>query len=92
MSAAGLTLVPSVMLSYVVDAYPQTSGEALVLINTAKNLIAFGLTKAANNWMARAGVRKMFIEMSGIEWGIFALALPLYFAGPWLRKVTLRFL
>ncbi|KAJ5692958.1 hypothetical protein N7462_002381 [Penicillium macrosclerotiorum] len=87
-SAAGLTLVPSVMLSYVVDSYPRVSGEALVLVNASKNVVAFGLAKGAYSWMAAQGVDKMFYEFAGIQWACIALALPLYLAGPWLRART----
>lgn len=91
-SSAGLTLVPSVMLSYVVDSYPKTSGEALVLVNMSKNVVAFGLAKGAYSWMAMEGVAKMFYEFAGIEWAALALGLPLYFAGPWLRTRTSKLL
>lgn len=84
-SAAGLTLVPSVMLSYVVDAYPRVSGEALVLVNASKNVVAFGLTKGAYAWLAREGIDKMFYEFAGIQWACIFLALPLYFFGPMMR-------
>ncbi|KAH8433068.1 putative MFS transporter [Aspergillus melleus] len=88
MAAAGLTLVPSVMLSYVVDSYPYTSGEALVLVNASKNVVAFGLSKGSVSWMTREGIDNMFYEFAGIQWIVIALGLPLYFAGPWLRKRT----
>lgn len=91
-SASALTLVPSVMLSYVVDSYPRTSGEALVLVNVSKNVVAFGLSEGAYSWMAMEGVEKMFYEFAGIQWAVLALGLPLYFAGPWLRAKTTKFL
>ncbi|GAQ11728.1 hypothetical protein ALT_9049 [Aspergillus lentulus] len=91
LSAASLTLVPSVMLSYVVDSYPSTSGEALVLVNASKNVVAFGLAKGSFSWMAREGVDKMFYEFAGIQWAVIALALPLYYAGPWIRTRTQKF-
>jgi hypothetical protein len=87
-SAAGLTLVPSVMLAYVVDSYPRTSGEALVLVNTSKNVVAFGLAKGAYAWMAKEGIAKMFYEFAGIQWACIFLALPLYIFGPRLRART----
>ncbi|KAJ5709476.1 hypothetical protein N7493_010810 [Penicillium malachiteum] len=90
--AAGLALVPSVMLSYVVDAYPRVAGEALVLVNTSKNVVAFGLATGAYSWMEEQGVDKMFYEFAGIEWAVLALGLPLYFAGPWLRARTEKLL
>lgn len=80
--------MPSVMLSYVVDSYPRTSGEALVLVNASKNVVAFGLARVAYAWMAMEGVEKMFYEFAGIQWAVLALGLPLYFAGPWLRART----
>lgn len=88
MVAAGLGLVPSVLLSYIVDSYPVTSGEALVLVNATKNFIAFGLTKGSASWMAKAGVRKMFVSMAGIFWGFMILAVPLFIFGAWIRKRT----
>lgn len=88
LTTAGLTMVPSVMLSYVVDSYPRTSGEALVLVNASKNVVAFGLARGAYSWMAMEGVGKMFYEFAGIEWAVLSLALPLYFARPWLRART----
>ncbi|PYH95319.1 MFS transporter [Aspergillus ellipticus CBS 707.79] len=91
MSAASLTLVPSVMLSYVVDAYPHTSGEALVVVNTSKNIVAFGLSKGSVSWMTNQGVAKMFYEFAGIQWAVLTLGLPLYFAGPWIRKRTSKY-
>ncbi|GKZ69012.1 hypothetical protein AnigIFM60653_011659 [Aspergillus niger] len=91
MSAAGLTLVPSVMLSYVVDSYPHTSGEALVLVNTSKNVVAFGLSKGSVSWMTTQGVDKMFYEFAAVQWAVLALGLPLYFFGPWIRKRTSKY-
>ena len=89
--AAGLCFVPSVVLSYVVDAYPRESGEALVLINAGKNLVAFGLVKTNAAWLASQGLKKMYGEIAAVQWAVLLLALPLYFLGPWLKKVTLKF-
>jgi MFS family permease len=91
LQSAGLVLVPSVVLSYTVDTYPRRSGEALVLINAIKNSVAFGFTKAVPSWLAHQGVKKMFVELAGIQWAVLVLAVPLYFASPWLRRKTLRF-
>ncbi|KAH6668204.1 MFS transporter [Halenospora varia] len=89
--AAGLCFVPSVVLSYVVDAYPTENGEALVLVNAGKNLVAFGLAKGNASWLAREGVKKMYGEVAAIQWAVLVLALPLYYAGPWLRARTQKF-
>lgn len=91
MASAALTLVPSVMLSYVVESYPFVSGEALVLINTAKNVVAFGISVSATPWLENQGLLTMFEELAGIQWAAIALALPLWFLGPWIRSKTQKY-
>ncbi|RDW75210.1 hypothetical protein BP6252_06352 [Coleophoma cylindrospora] len=92
MQATGLVFVPSVVLSYIVDTYPQTGHEALVLINAGKNLIAFGVTISCNKWLLKEGLKKMFCELAAAQWAVLLLGIPLYFSGPMLRRVTMRFL
>lgn len=91
-ATSGLSMVPAIMLSYIVDAYPDVAGEALVLINCCKNVIAFGLSKSGNAWMVEAGLQNMFFELAGIEWALLLLPLTLYFVGPWMRVQTNRLL
>ena len=88
MQTAALVFVPSVVLSVVVDAYPQTGSEALVLINAGKNLIAFGITVSCSKWLSREGLVPMFWQMAAVQWAVIALGVPLFFFGPWLRKKT----
>jgi len=85
MQSSALVMVPSVVLSYTVDAYPLQGGEALVFINAIKNTVAFGLIYATPSWFMGQGVNKMFLEFAGIQWGVYALGLPLYFISPCLR-------
>lgn len=77
------------MLSVVVDAYPRSGSEALVLINAGKNLVAFGMTVKSNSWLVSEGVVKMFWEVVALQWAVLIFGLPLYFTGPWLHKKTL---
>lgn len=88
MQSAALVFVPSVTMSYVVDTYPGTGGEALVLINAGKNLVAFGLTLVCNAWLAKAGIEKLFCELAGAQWAVLIMAVPLYVFDGWLRKKT----
>ncbi|KAH7413213.1 MFS transporter [Cadophora sp. MPI-SDFR-AT-0126] len=88
LQAAGLVFVPSVVLSVVVDAWPQSGSEAVVLINAGKNAVAFGITLSTPKWLASEGLVKMFWEMAGIQWAVLFLGIPLYFLGPWLRRKT----
>lgn len=91
MSSAALTMVPSVMLSYV-ESYPLMSGEGLVLINTAKNVVAFGISESASSWLESEGLEVLFENLAGIQWAVLSLALPLFFFGPWIRSKTVGFL
>lgn len=88
MQTAAMVFVPSVVLSVVVDAYPQSGSEALVLVNAGKNLVAFGISMAGPTWLAKEGLKKIFWEMAAIQWAALALAVPLYFFGPLLRRKT----
>lgn len=89
MQVSALVFVPSVVLSIVVDGWPGTGSEALVLINAGKNAVAFGITLSIPTWLAMEGLIKMFWEMAAIQWVVLALAVPLYVLGPWARKTTL---
>ncbi len=86
MQIAGLVFVPSVVLSVVVDAWPASGSEAVVLVNAGKNAVAFGITLSTPKWFASEGLVKMFWEMAGIQWAVLALGLPLFFFGPWVRR------
>ena len=89
MQSTGLTMVPSVLLSYVVDSFPDTSGQALVLINAGKNFIAFGLTLKASPWLMQSGVKIQFIQMASTELGLILIfGLILLFFGSWLRHLA----
>lgn len=89
MQAAALVLVPSSVMSVVIDGWPASGSEALVLINAGKNAVAFGLTLSTPKWLAGEGLVKMCWEMAGIQWAVLALGSILYFWGPWLRKKTM---
>lgn len=89
MQVSALVFVPSVVLSVVVDGWPGTGSEALVLINVGKNAIAFGITLSAPQWIARKGLVNMFWELAATEWAILALSVPLYFLGTRARNKTL---
>ncbi|PQE31826.1 MFS transporter protein [Rutstroemia sp. NJR-2017a WRK4] len=86
MQISGLVFVPSVVLSVVVDGWPSTGSEALVLINAGKNLVAFGVVLGISDWLAKEGTVKMFWEIAAIQWAVMALGVPLYFFGPWARR------
>ncbi|CEL03668.1 hypothetical protein ASPCAL04817 [Aspergillus calidoustus] len=79
MLSTGLTLVPSVTMSYVAEVYAEFNSQAFVTINAMKNVIGFGFAKGSYQWMERMGVENMFFTMAGIEWAALGLGLFLYF-------------
>ncbi|KAL4880389.1 major facilitator superfamily domain-containing protein [Aspergillus karnatakaensis] len=79
MLSTGLTLVPSVTMSYVAEVYAESNSQAFVAINALKNVIGFGFAKGSYQWMERMGVENMFFTMAGIEWAALGLGLFLYF-------------
>jgi MFS family permease len=89
MQSAALVFVPSVTMSYVVDTYPATGGEALVLINAGKNLVAFGVTLSCSAWLHKEGIMKLFCELAGAQWAVLLMAVPLYIFDAWLRRKTM---
>ncbi|KAH7134871.1 major facilitator superfamily domain-containing protein [Dendryphion nanum] len=92
MQAAGLTLVPSAVISYAIDSYPYNSAEVVAAINFLTHLMAFALSRTSPQWLQRVGVEKLFIEMSVVQWAIFfGLTIPLIVFGSWIRKKTTSF-
>lgn len=89
MQVAAMVLVPSAVLSVVVDAYPKGGGDAMVMINAGKNLIAFGITLGSTDWIMNEGLVNMFWEMAAVQWAVLLFAFPLFFCGVWLRSKTL---
>ncbi|KAH7072045.1 major facilitator superfamily domain-containing protein [Paraphoma chrysanthemicola] len=89
MQAAGLTLVPSAVISYTIDSYPYHASEAVASINLLTHLMSFALSRTAPQWLQRVGVRQLFIDMPIIQWALFiGLTIPLLVFGPWIRKYT----
>jgi hypothetical protein len=82
MQVSALVLFPSVVLSIVVDSWPATSSEAMVLINAGKSAVAYGFTMSMPSWLAREGLVKMFWKMAAFQWIVLALAVLLYIFGP----------
>ncbi|KAH7357522.1 major facilitator superfamily domain-containing protein [Pyrenochaeta sp. MPI-SDFR-AT-0127] len=92
MQAAGLTLVPSAVISYAIDSYPYNSAEVVASINFLTHLMSFAISKTSPQWLQRVGVEKLFIEMAVVQWAIFlGLTIPLIFLGSWIRKKSSRF-
>ncbi|KAL4894163.1 MFS transporter [Aspergillus ambiguus] len=91
MQAVALVFVPSVTMSYIMDVYPQSGGEAMVLINAGKNVVAFGVTVSSGSWVGKEGIIRLFWELAGAQWAVLALALPLYVLDSRVQKFATHF-
>ncbi|GKZ98780.1 hypothetical protein AnigIFM60653_000114 [Aspergillus niger] len=91
MQASALVFVPSVTMSYIMDVYPQSGSEAIVLINAGKNVVAFGVTVSGAGWVDRDGIVRVCWELAAVQWVVLALALPLYVFDAGVRRFAGRF-
>ncbi|GLA49953.1 hypothetical protein AnigIFM63604_005958 [Aspergillus niger] len=91
MQASALVFVPSVTMSYIMDVYPQSGSEAIVLINAGKNVVAFGVTVSGADWVDRDGIVRVCWELAAVQWVVLALALPLYVFDSAVRRFAGRF-
>lgn len=91
MQAAALVFVPSVTMSYIMDVYPQSGSEAMVLINAGKNVVAFGVTVSGAGWVGREGIVRVFWELAAVQWVVLALVVPLYVFDTGVRRFAGRF-
>lgn len=86
MQASSLAFAQTAVVSYLIDSYPRHAGEAVSMVNMGAHMIAFGVSDAAAPWLIRDGLKKVFIEITVVEWAILAL-LPtvLYIFGDKVR-------
>jgi len=85
-----LTASANVMLTYAVDCYPWRAAHIGVVVNTLKNLVAFGVGYSVTPWLEAVGPEKQFGTMAGILWFFFLLIIPLSIFGPRLRQWSLK--
>jgi hypothetical protein len=59
LASVGLTAVPNICMTYVLDAYYPAAAESLLLVNGIKNVIAFGFLYGIFPWIAAVGYQKV---------------------------------
>lgn len=86
MQASSLAFAQTAVVSYLIDSYPQHASEAVSMVNMGAHMIAFGVSDTAAPWLIRDGQKKVFVEITIVEWAILA-ALPtvLYIFGGKIR-------
>ncbi|KNG88920.1 hypothetical protein ANOM_002592 [Aspergillus nomiae NRRL 13137] len=88
LTGLSVTTVPTIAVAYAVDCYKPMSGEIMVVATVVKNTIGFSMSY----WVAPLGARKGLIAPAMVEFaltmGPMLLAVPLYFCGKRLRRLT----
>jgi hypothetical protein len=69
----------------VIDAYHPVAPELLNLVGGLKQLFAFGFSYGAIPWINRSGYQNAFGAMAGIQIGLMAFGLPLWYWGKQIR-------
>jgi hypothetical protein len=81
----GTVFAPNIIITYVVESYPHTAADALVVINVAKNLVAFLFLYTAVEWIASSGWIQVYMIMFMLVSLGMLLAIPFYFYGARMR-------
>lgn len=81
-------LTTSAVSAYLIDAYPEASGESAAWLNFARTLAGFVVGYIQLNWATSAGVEKEYGIQTAIMGGAFVLfVIPLTVMGSRLRKI-----
>ncbi|EMC99524.1 hypothetical protein BAUCODRAFT_144936 [Baudoinia panamericana UAMH 10762] len=88
----GITQIPSIGFSYLIDSYYAISADCFVMTTIARAVVSFAWTFFTAQWIASAGAALPF-GIYGMLMGVFALfTLPLWLYGKRLRIATAGFL
>jgi hypothetical protein len=88
LTGLSVTTVPTIAIAYAVDCYKPIAGEIMVVATVLKNTGGF----AMSYWVPPLAAREGFFSTAMVEFaltvGPMLLAVPLYFFGKRLRKLT----
>ncbi|KAI9739822.1 MAG: hypothetical protein M1834_006543 [Cirrosporium novae-zelandiae] len=78
---AGMVIGAVASALYVTDAYREQSIEIFTCLLIFKNMLCFGLTFSAYNWILESGILTPFYWMGGIQAFVCLLSIPMYIFG-----------
>ena len=84
----GATSMPTVAIAYAVDSYRPLSGEIMVVGTVLKNSLGFGMSYWLPPLVARVGYLTPIMINLALTIGPAVFAIPMYFYGKNLRKLT----
>lgn len=76
--------------AYALDAYRSMAAEIFIATMTVKNLLVYGFSYFQNNWVAEAGVTRVFYVWGGISLGLSLTAPIVFFYGKRYRSFWAR--
>lgn len=74
-------------ITYAVESFPQAAGPLLVVVCAGRGLISFGISYAVLPSIAAIGYTGAMRIEGAIAGALALLAIPVYFAGPSLRRL-----
>jgi len=81
----GLTAIPAITLTYLLDAYLHVGYEAILLSNALKQIFAFGFSYGVVPWVTLDGYIGAFGAMAGIQMALVLMGVPLWYYGKQIR-------
>jgi MFS family permease len=90
LNSFGTGLLCSVCLSYVMDSYITRSGQLMVFVNIVRCLLSYGFADIAPFWLVESGPLVVFSTFAGITWAFILMAIPAFYFGERLRRITYR--
>lgn len=88
MIGAGITQIPSVGFTYLIDSYHALAADCFVMTTIMRSTVSFAWTFFVSDWIAKDGAALAF-GIFGMIMGIFALlTIPLWLFGKRMRIAT----
>ncbi|KDQ58236.1 hypothetical protein JAAARDRAFT_206902 [Jaapia argillacea MUCL 33604] len=87
---AGQGIGSTAIVTYVIDVHKKNAAECFALINCVKNLILYGFTQFAVNWVVNMGILHTFGILAGVSAICILTAIPMYIYGKRVRSWVSR--
>lgn len=83
-------LASTASLTYVIEGHPRDANQAFVTFDFAKAVLTFFATTYATSFMANSGPSEVFVAITMINVGVWALSVPAYGFGKRFRGLVAR--
>ncbi|GJN94180.1 hypothetical protein Rhopal_007254-T1 [Rhodotorula paludigena] len=90
LASMGVTGTVSIVLAYSIDCYPRYAGQLLTLATIVKNVLAFGFSYGAVDWVMAWSWKRALGCWAGIVAAVCCMGVPVYIWGKQLRVISSR--